>query len=54
MNEEKITWKEKVRLNKRALALWYKEYPMVFVSTALYALFNAAIPYITLFFPHRS
>lgn len=52
MNEEKekITWKEKVRLNKRALVLWYKEYPMVFVSTALYALFNAAIPYITLFF----
>lgn len=52
MNEEdeKITWKEKLRLNRRAFVLWYREYPAVFVSMALYALLSAALPYITLYF----
>lgn len=52
MNEEHETmsWKEKMRLNKRALALWYREYPVLLVTTAVYAAINAALPYITIYF----
>lgn len=52
MNEEKekMTWKEKLQLNRRAFVLWYREYPAVFVSMALYSLLNAASPYIVLYF----
>ncbi|MDE6619388.1 MAG: ABC transporter ATP-binding protein/permease [Lachnospiraceae bacterium] len=47
---EKMTWKEKVRLNRRAFSIWYREYPALFVSTALYSLLNTVFPYITLYF----
>ncbi|MDE5823179.1 MAG: hypothetical protein K2H91_00620 [Lachnospiraceae bacterium] len=47
---EKMTWKEKVQLNRRAFFLWYREYPALFVSTALASLFNAVFPYVTLYF----
>ncbi len=52
MNEEHETmsWKEKMRLNKRALALWYREYPVLLMTTAVYAAINAALPYITIYF----
>lgn len=48
--DEKMNWKEKMQLNRRALVLWYRECPTVFVSTALYSLLNAVLPYITLYF----
>lgn len=50
---EKMTWKEKIRLNKRAFVIWYKEYPALFVSTGLYSMLNAVLPYITLYFSAR-
>lgn len=52
MNEEieKMTWKEKFRLSRRAFLLWYRECPALFASTALHCLLNAVFPYITLYF----
>lgn len=47
---EKISWKEKFRLSRRAFVLWYREYPALFAATALYCLLNAVFPYITLYF----
>ncbi|MCM1182240.1 MAG: ABC transporter ATP-binding protein/permease [Roseburia sp.] len=49
-SNEKLTWREKLSLNKRAAAIWYKAYPALFVSTALYSLVKAALPYVTLWF----
>lgn len=47
---EKISWKEKFQLSRRAFVLWYREYPALFAATALYCLLNAVFPYITLYF----
>ena len=38
------------RLTKRAVCMWFREQPALFGSAALYALLNAVIPYITLWF----
>ena len=38
------------RLTKRAVCMWCREQPALFGSAALYALLNAVIPYITLWF----
>ena len=43
---EKISWKEKFQLSRRAFVLWYREYPALFAATALYCLLNAVFPYI--------
>lgn len=42
--------KETFQLTKRAVCMWCREQPALFASTALYALLNAVIPYITLWF----
>ncbi len=41
---------KKYQLMKRAVCMWCREQPALFGSTALYALLNAVIPYITLWF----
>lgn len=40
-------------LNKRALCLWCRECPMLFVSSGLHSLIAALIPYLTLYFSAR-
>lgn len=50
---EKISWKEVYALNKRALCLWCRECPMLFVSSGLHSVINALIPYLTLYFSAR-
>lgn len=50
---EKIPWKEVYALNKRALSLWCRECPMLFVSSGLHSVINALIPYLTLYFSAR-
>lgn len=52
MNEEieKMTWKEKFWLSRRAFLLWYRECPALLASTALHCLLNAVFPYIMLYF----
>lgn len=52
-SREKISWKEVYALNKRALCLWCRECPMLFVSSGLHSLINALIPYLTLYFSAR-
>lgn len=50
---EKISWKEVYALNKRALSLWCRECPMLFVSSGLHSVISALIPYLTLYFSAR-
>ncbi len=52
-NRENISWKEVYALNKRALCLWCRECPMLFVSSGLHAVISALIPYLTLYFSAR-
>ena len=40
-------------LNKRALCLWCRECPMLFVSSGLHSIIAALIPYLTLYFSAR-
>lgn len=49
-NNEKISWKEAYALNKRAVLLWLKDCPMLFLSSGMYAAVNALIPYLTIYF----
>ena len=50
---KKIPWKEVYALNKRALGLWCRECPMLFVSSGLHSVTSALIPYLTLYFSAR-
>lgn len=50
---EKIPWKEVYALNKRALGLWCRECPMLFISSGLHSVISALIPYLTLYFSAR-
>lgn len=52
-SHENISWKEVYTLNKRALYLWGRECPMLFVSAGLHSLISALIPYLTLYFSAR-
>ena len=52
-NHEKITWREALALNKRALVLWLREYPKLFAVTGFHALAAALVPYLTLYFSAR-
>ena len=52
-SREKISWKEVYMLNKRALCLWCRECPMLFVSSGLHSIIAALIPYLTLYFSAR-
>lgn len=47
---EKMTWKEKLRLNRRGYVLLYREQPALFVSMALYILLDTTLPYVMLYF----
>ena len=53
ISHKKISWREAYSLNKRALSLWCREYPMLFVSTGLHSLIAALVPYLTLYFSAR-
>ncbi len=53
VNSEEVSWKEAYTLTKRALSLWLRECPMLFVSTGLYSALTALIPYLTLYFSAR-
>lgn len=50
---EKILWKEVYLLNRRALCLWFRECPMLFVSSGFHSVLQALIPYLTLYFSAR-
>lgn len=52
-DREKISWKEVYALNRRALCLWCRECPMLFVSSGLHSVIAALIPYLTLYFSAR-
>ena len=39
--------------NKRAFAFWWKTAPLIFVTTILSTLVNAAAPYVTIYFTAR-
>lgn len=51
--KEKISWREVYALNKRTVAFWMRECPMLFVSTGIHSVVNALIPYLTLYFSAR-
>ncbi len=51
--KKELSWKEVFSLNKRAVLLWCRECPMVFVSAALHAAIEALVPYLTLYFSAR-
>lgn len=53
MDAAKMTGKECFRLNKRAVMLWWKTAPMLFVSTAASELFIRLTPYVTIYFTAR-
>lgn len=40
---------EIIHLNKRAMAIWIKNCPQVFVSSAVYSVFSALIPYVGIY-----
>lgn len=52
-SREEISWKEVYALNRRALGLWCRECPMLFVSSGLHSIIAALIPYLTLYFSAR-
>ena len=47
---EGLSWKEVFLLNKRAVLLWCRECPKLFISTALHSAIAALVPYLTLCF----
>ncbi len=51
--KEGISWKESYFLNKRALQIWFRENPMLFLSTGLYSAIAALTPYLPLYFSAR-
>ncbi len=51
--KKELSWKEVFSLNKRAVLLWCRECPMVFVSAAIHAAIEALVPYLTLYFSAR-
>ena len=53
VNSKEVSWKEAYILTKRAISLWLRECPMLFVSTGLYSALTALIPYLTLYFSAR-
>lgn len=53
MDAVKMTNKESLGLNRRAIMLWWKAAPMLFVSTAASELFTALTPYVTIYFTAR-
>lgn len=50
IDSEQISWKEVYMLNKRAISLWLRECPLLFVSTGFYSALTALIPYLNLYF----
>ncbi|MCE5236411.1 MAG: ABC transporter ATP-binding protein [Clostridiaceae bacterium] len=50
---DKVSVREAVALNLRALSLWWKRYPAMFVATAAYAVVNALVPYAGLYLSAR-
>lgn len=53
METSKITMKESIGLNKRALMVWWKAAPKMFISTAVCELFAALTPYVPIYFTAR-
>lgn len=49
-DNRKISWKENFRINRRAVWLWCREYPALFISTGLFSLTNALSPYVAIYF----
>ena len=52
-NKGKIDAREAFRLNYRALALWWKNFPEVFVSIALFSIVTALTPYVGIYLSAR-
>ncbi len=53
MEASKLSWKETVRLNLRAVALWWENAPQLLVSAAASRLFLALSPYVSIYFTAR-
>lgn len=53
MDAVKTTNKESLELNRRAIMLWWKAAPMLFISTAVSELFATLTPYVTIYFTAR-
>ncbi|WP_276947989.1 ABC transporter ATP-binding protein [Acetatifactor muris] len=51
--KKELSWREVFSLNKRAVLLWCRECPMLFVSAALHSVLEALVPYLTLYFSAR-
>ncbi len=50
MNKKKVSWRETLKLNRRAMGIWFKAYPKMFLAMALHLSFEALTPYFTVFF----
>lgn len=51
--EKEITWREALQLNARAVKLWWKSYPQVFISDVLQRPVGVSMPYINIWFSAR-
>lgn len=49
-SKEKVPVKEAFNLNKRAIGVWWRNYPSVFISSALASVVSALTPYVTIYF----
>jgi len=49
-NEEKIPFKEAVKLSIRGYKIWWRENPAIFISTFCHRFFLAITPYVAIFF----
>ena len=45
--------REAIRLNKRAIGIWWKESPGMLVSLLFYVVTGALLPYAGIYFPAR-
>lgn len=50
---KKISFREAFRLNRRAMQIWWQEYPAIFLSSAVFSLVNALSPYVGIWFSAR-
>lgn len=50
---DKLPLREALTLNRRAFKLWYRQYPMMFVSSTLYAVISSLTPYVGIYLSAR-
>ncbi len=46
---DKVPVREALKLNAKAFLIWWQHYPLIFVSSAIYAVVNALTPYVGIY-----